>query len=384
MALIAARAFASVDNAIYQTANVHGASGPTAATASLVNSGTLTIGSVAVATAAGDAAHTAYGHAKAHIDYGISQNAYAGLHDSITLSTSTGILTSASASGTALAHATANYVTGIYQNVTAAGTGSTATASLTNTEIPIGVTAVAKAGFTTTVASVVYHHGAAKATASGEYGVYQEATAAGADTVSLANSGTLIIGYQRDGHCAGQCDTAAAYLAESDGAGIYQYADTPATSNVTLTNGGSSTLQIASAATANATAGYASAKAQVSDYGIEQQAYGLNSAVVGISNSGTLNILSTASASGLTGAFASAYIYDPIDQYANGNFTTTGSNASVSLSNSGSSDTGCFWCSPTPAGSKPRRVTWAVGMLPRQRKWNTAFTKKRPTHRRTA
>jgi hypothetical protein len=319
------------DQGVYQSAD--GASGNTTlATVALNNSGTLALEATANATATGvggTAEATAYFDETA-----LYQQASGATTASVSL-TNSGTLTflaSAAATAPGGASATAYFNEyGIYQSAdSSGGNASIATVNLDNS----GALMLAA----TATATVTGATGAAEATAYDYYqAIYQEASGANTASVSLTNSGTLGALVSANATAPGDAYAAAYYYDET---ALYQYADATggnaSIATVNLNNSGTLSLAALASATAPTGAtGYAEAYAYFDEDAIGQYAEAAQTASVGLTNTGDLTLVASATASGPNYVEAEGYFDERgINQYASGTSGNT-SIASVNLSNSG-------------------------------------------------
>ena len=313
---------AYIKNGVYQSAKATG--GP--ASVDLENSGLVEVHAYAYASDTTKAVATAY------IDYGIEQSAYGVGHGTseteatATLTnTSTGTIdikakATATSAVTAYAYATVEY--GIYQYAKVTQDGGTgdqegdASVSLTNSGV-INVIAIASA-----TGASAYAYGKV------EYGIYQKALDGDNSSVSLTNSldGTITIEGQAIAK-GGDTVTAYGYV----GYGIDQNASAGGdqdSANVSLQNDG--TINIHAYATAqDATDAHAYATIYEA---IDQVAEESHDSTITLANTGTLDIVAGAKATG-DYAYASASVEYGIYQYASAVFANV-SSESASLTNS--------------------------------------------------
>ncbi|TCM18606.1 autotransporter-like protein [Novosphingobium sp. PhB165] len=286
------------------------ATGNSAASASLTNSGTLGIGAQASATATDTA------DAYAHIDRGFNQqvsgqDAAAAVTNSGTFqigSVATAVSTSSDV------YANANIDRGSYQ----VANGESATVGLENSgTFDIRSVATAEAS------------GYAEANAHAYSNVSQVADGGSLGSVTLANSASGILTIGAQATASGSSARAEAGI----GSAVYQNAsaaDAGGSASVAITNDGSISIAANAAATAASSSAYANAYADgIYQYASATDAGG--SASAAITNAGSISIAANAAATAASSsAYANAYA-DGIYQQARGN----GADASVSLANTG-------------------------------------------------
>ena len=158
----------------------------------------------------------------------------------------------------------------------------------------------------------------ADAYASLSTGIYQEAYYGKSTNVSLSNSSTGSLNIETLANASGN-KYVYAYASIST-YGVYQYADASnvagATANASITNAGTLNIIAQAAGVGLAGATKVEAYAYVDDYGIYQYAYNAETVGVSLDNAGTLSIEALAHADPGTYAYADGYIDYGIYQYA--------------------------------------------------------------------
>ena len=386
-------ASASVGSGIYQY--VYTTNTNVSSSAALTNESGATLDIEAIAHAAGGAGNVS---ASATVDYGIDQEAYYGNSTAaITNAGTLNIEAVANAVGAkfASANATVNY--GIYQYDSGNNLG-TANASIANASTgtlnieanahasggtdnhayayvsSYGIYQRAEDGLVSTAASIsnagVLNIEAIAAATGAKYeyayasvstGIYQtaygEAAAGASASASLTNAstGTLNIIAQANGIGLPGATAVYAY-AYIDSSGIYQSAYHAETASALIDNAG--TLSIEALAHADP-ATYAEAYAYIDD-GIQQEADVVGnklSATATLTNDlgATLNVIAQATATGGKTAYATAYNYYPIEQYA-----YYGKVSSASLTNDGTMNLEIA-CACSRDGCKRLRLCLCIG-----------------------
>lgn len=305
-----ARAFDTL--AIGQSATA--ANNKVLASASLSNTGTLSIDMIAIANA------PIVANARADADHAIRQHASNALADSVSLvnAGTLALLAQASALNAVKVRAIATSgATGgaVSQKAIASGTvGSSASATLTNSgTLAVDMLALGRGGAATAVAKVP------------AFGLKQSAQSADAASATLTNSASLAFtaGASATGSAGKAIATALLRHAVFQSAG----ADAAGKASAALTNSGTMTLAAnahakAHAATAKARATIASGLIGVAQHGLAE--------TVGLTNSGTIKIAAGASATGAPKVTAHALVGNGLYQHA------VGPAPNVSVTNSGS------------------------------------------------
>ena len=344
-------------NIVSQYATADGAVGSTAL-ASINNSGNLSTWTIqALATATATEA-TGVANADALFDSTVIYQDASNADFATATLTNAGTLTIL-ASASALAGKTANATAeireyGIYQTADADGrVGSTALANLNNTgtlsiQTLATATATAPGGIATASATL------------DRTAIYQEAEGADSNTARLTNVGTLTI--------EASANAAAphyAYASASiDDPAIRQFVSTDGnTGNAGLADlNNSGTLKILSLATASATEAGATAYAYANaSTGIEQEVEDAHSATVSLENTGTLTFVTSATATAPHFAYADARPDDGIDQSASGD-GTAGSTAQASITNSGNFTYATLASASAAAGRASAFATGSTGI----------------------